>query len=111
MRALLRISRRLLFRISPEQSAAPALHGTLRTAVVVKTPDTQFSEAVFILRGDAVQQNGVSRAELLEQANAAAEGCAEQMLPGRYAPVLRPAAAFLLGAAAAMLALWALGGI
>ena len=67
MRALQRISRRLLFRVSPERSAAPVLRGTLRTAVVVKTPDTQFSEAVFVLRGDAVQQKGVSREELLEE--------------------------------------------
>ena len=111
MRALQRISRLLLLRRPQERSAAPALRGTLRTAVVVKTPDTEFTEAVFVLRGDAVQQKGVSRAELLEQAKAAAEGCAEQMLPGRCAPVLRPAAAFLLGAAAAMLALWALGVI
>ena len=109
MRALLRISRRLLFRISPEQSAAPALRGTLRTAVVVKTPDTQFSEAVFVLRGDAVQQKGVTRDELLEEARAAASGCAGRMLPQRGAPALRPAAAFLLGAAAALLAMWALG--
>ena len=109
MRALQRISRRLLFRSAPERSAAPVLRGTLRTAVVVKTPDTQFSEAVFVLRGDAAQQKGVTRDELLEEARAAASGCAERMLPQRGAPVLRPAAAFLLGAAAALLAMWALG--
>ena len=109
MRALQRISRRLLFRSAPERSAAPVLRGTLRTAVVVKTPDTQFSEAVFVLRGDATQQKGVTRDELLEEAKAAAAGCAERMLPPRGAPVLRPAAAFLLGAAAALLAMWALG--
>ena len=109
MRALQRISRRLLFRVSQERSASPALRGTLRTAVVVRTPDTQFSEAVFVLRGDAVQQKGVTRDELLEEAKTAAAGCAERMLPQRGAPVLRPAAAFLLGAAAALLAMWALG--
>ena len=109
MRALQRISRRLLFRSAPERSAAPVLRGTLRTAVVVKTPDTQFSEAVFVLRGDAAQQKGVTRDELLEEAKTAAAGCAERMLPQRGAPVLRPAAAFLLGAAAALLAMWALG--
>ena len=109
MRALQRISRRLLFRRGRGGESAPALRGTLRTAVVVKTPDTQFSEAVFVLRGDAVQQKGVTRDELLEEAKAAAAGCAERMLPPRGAPVLRPAAAFLLGAAAALLAMWALG--
>ena len=109
MRALLRLSRRLIFRERPESRAAPALRGVLRTAVVVKTPDTPFSEAVFVLRGDAVKQKGVSRAELLEQARAAAEGCAQTYLPPRTPPLLRPAAAFTLGAAAALLALWALG--
>ena len=109
MRALRQLSRLL----SRQTRSAPphALRGTLRTAVVVKTPDTQFSEAVFVLRGDAVQQKGVTRDELLEEAKAAAAGCAERMLPARGAPVLRPAAAFLLGAAAAMLVLWALGVI
>ena len=38
MRALLRLSRRLLFREDAPGRAAPALRGVLRTAVVVKTP-------------------------------------------------------------------------
>ena len=109
MRALLRLSRRLLFREDAPGRAAPALRGVLRTAVVVKTPGEQFSEAVFVLRDDAAQPKGVSRAALLEQAKAAAAGYTEQSLPPRRAPLLRPAAAFVLGAAAALLAVWALG--
>jgi hypothetical protein len=64
---------------------------------------------VYILRADAVQQKGISRAELLEQAREAAAGHAQETLPGAAAPMLRPSAAFVLGAASALLALWALG--
>lgn len=109
MKALLRLSRRLLLCGSRPDRSAPALRGVLRTAVVVQTPGTPFSEAVYILRADAVQQKGVSRAELLEQAREAAAGHAQENLPYASAPMLRPAAAFVLGAAAALLALWALG--
>ena len=62
-----------------------------------------------MLREDSLHQKGVTRQELLEQARAAAEGCTDQLLPPGPAPLLHPAAAFLLGAAAALLALWALG--
>ena len=109
MRALLRLSRRLLFREQAAMRAGPALRGVLRTAVVVKSPGAPFSEAVFVLRDDAVQQKGVSRRELLEQAREAAAGYAAQSLPPASAPLLRPAAAFVLGAAAALLAVWLLG--
>lgn len=54
--------------------APPAIHGTLRQAVVLPSPDPLFSEAVYILRNDT----GLSRAELLTQAKSAAEHhCAE----------------------------------
>ena len=109
MRALLRSACRLLFRAEAPGRAAPALRGVLRTAVVVKTPCAQFSEAVFVLRDEDAQPKGVSRTELLEQAKAAAAGYAEERLPPAKAPLLRPAAAFVLGAAAALLAVWALG--
>ena len=107
MRALRQLSRLL----SRQTRSAPphALRGTLRTAVVVKTPDARFSEALFVLREDSLHQKGITRQELLEQARAAAEGCTQELLPPGPAPMLHPAAAFLLGAAAAMLALWALG--
>ena len=107
MRVLLRLSR-LLSR-QTRSASSPALRGTLRTAVVVKTPDARFSEALFVLREDSLHRKGVTREELLEEARAAAEGCTQELLPPGPAPLLHPAAAFLLGAASALLALWALG--
>ena len=107
MRALLRMSQ--LFSRQTRSASSPALRGTLRTAVVVKTPDARFSEALFVLREYSLHQKGVTRQELLEQARAAAEGCTQELLPPGPAPLLHPAAAFLLGAASALLALWALG--
>ena len=109
MKALLRLSRRLFLCSARPERNAPALRGVLRTAIIVQTPGTPFSEAVYILRADAVQQKGVSRAELLEQAREAAAGHAQETLPYASAPMLRPSAAFILGAAASLLALWALG--
>ena len=107
MRALQHLSR--LFSRQTRSAPSPALRGTLCTAVVVKTPDARFSEALFVLREDSLHQKGITRQELLEQARAAAEGCTQELLPPGPVPMLQPAAAFLLGAAAAMLALWALG--
>ena len=93
----------------PVRSLPPRLKGKLRRAVVVPTPDAMFSEAVFILRDDALREQGMSREELLRQALRAAENYTEDALPARERVSLRPAAAFLLGAACALLAVWALG--
>ena len=51
------------------RSSSPAIHGTLRQAVVLQSPDPLFSEAVYILKNDT----GLSRSELMEQARSAAE--------------------------------------
>ena len=91
------------------RTVPPRLRGKLRRAVVVPTPDPMFSEAVFILRDEALREPGVSRDELLRQAARAAERYTEDALPPPERLSLRPAAAFLLGASAALLALWALG--
>ena len=53
---------------SPRRTLPPRLRGKLRRAVVVQTPDPMFSEAVFILRDEALREPGVSREELLRQA-------------------------------------------
>lgn len=100
--------RRLAFRAEAE--AQPArLRGNMRAVIVVKAPGELFSEAVFILREDALHEAGPGRRELLAQAERAAAGYTASVLPERQRLQLRPAAAFLLGASAAVLALWLAG--
>jgi len=90
-----------------QQTAAPVLRGNMHRAIVLKAPDDIFSQAVFILKDDFMQGEGVSRKELLRQAGeAAALYCGRRK---NYFVFLAPAAVFLLGAATAILALWALG--
>ena len=78
-----------------------------RRAIVIKTPDDMFAEAVFILRDD--YDPGISRGELLRQAKSAAEGHAQRALPPRRYTGLPPMAVFVLGASAAVLTLWISG--
>ena len=94
---------------APRRTLPPRLRGKLRRAVVVPTPDPMFSEAVFILRDEALREPGVSREELLRQAARAAESYTEDALPGMERMSLRPLAAFLLGAAVTLAVLWAVG--
>lgn len=89
------------------EKAQPLLRGTMHRAIVLRSPDENFSEAVFILNDSFMQREGVSRKELLRQAGEAA---------GLYCPprrrkfsALAPAAVFLMGAASAILLLWAFG--
>ena len=85
------------------------LKGKLKRAVVVPTPDALFSEAVFILRDETLRSPGRDRDELLREASRAAESFTESSLPEPERISLRPGAAFLLGAACALMAVWALG--
>jgi hypothetical protein len=94
---------------TPRRTIPPRLRGKLRRAVVVPTSDPLFSEAVFILRDDALREPGVSRDELLRQAARAAESYTEDALPGMERVSLRPLAAFLLSAAVTLAVLWAVG--
>ena len=55
-----------------DAESRPVLRGNMRRAIVIKTPDDMFAEAVFILRDD--YDPGISRGELLRQAKSAAEG-------------------------------------
>lgn len=89
--------------------AGSRLKGKLKRAVVVPTPDALFSEAVFILRDETLRAPGLDRDELLREASRAAESFTESSLPESERVSLRPGAAFLLGAACALLAVWALG--
>ena len=96
LRSLAGRVRRLFVARTPCRTVPPRLRGKLRRAVVVPTPDPMFSEAVFILRDEKLRDPGVSRDELLRQA-------------GMERLSLRPFAAFLLGAAMTLLALWGMG--
>ena len=90
----------------------PVVRGNMRRVIVVEPPDPMFSEAKFILRDDYFQTPGLSRQELLRQAQNAARdfvGTAAPREPGR--PIFPTAMSiFALGAAAAILALW-VGGV
>ena len=90
-------------------ASAPRLRGKMRRAVVVPSPDPFFTEAVFILRDEALREPGLTREELLRQASRAAESYTETALPATGRVSLRPGAAFLLGAALTLLLLWATG--
>ena len=100
---------KILLRARPVRRAPPRLRGKMRRAVVVPTPDPMFTEAVFILRDDALRSPGLNREALLLEASRAAERYTEQALPAREGLALHPAAWFLLGVAAALVAVWALG--
>ena len=52
------------------------LRGSAHNVIVVKAPNDIFSEAIFILRDEYVSSPTSSKAELLRQAKAAANGCA-----------------------------------
>ena len=99
----------LLLTRSSRKLSTPRLRGKMRRAVVVPAPDALFSEAVFVLRDEALRDSGLSRDELLRQATRAAESCAEEAIPERERIALRPGAAFLLGSALTLLLLWAVG--
>ena len=60
-----------------------ALKGCMRNVIVVKPPDRRFEQALFILRDDYFLREGVSEAELLQEAREAARACAAAAAPKR----------------------------
>ena len=90
----------------------PVVRGNMRRVIVVEPPDPMFSEAMFILRDDYFQTPGLSRQELLLQAQNAARDFVGTATPGEPRRPIFPTAMsiFALGAAAAILALW-IGGV
>ena len=61
--------------------------GTNRQVVVVRGPDPRlFDEAIFLVRADAAQKEGVSEQELLQQAQKAADGYLGQTMERRRLP-------------------------
>lgn len=91
------------------------VRGLNRRIIVVPSPDRRiFQEAVFVLRDDYTETEGISRRELLLQARACAEEYVSRCIPvRRYA--LTPAALLLIhlpaAVAAAVLCLRLLGVI
>ena len=82
--------------------------GTSRRVIVVDSPDPKlFEQAIFIVRNDALTKDGVTSQQLLGEACRIAKGygtgtAAKSPLWQRI-----PGWAWLLGAAAAAVALWA----
>lgn len=49
--------------------------GIARQVIVVKSPDTRlFEQAIFLLKEDAMERNGVTEQALLDEARRAADG-------------------------------------
>ena len=92
-----------------ERQTPPVIRGNMRQAVVVPSPDSLFTEAVFILKDSALRDSTLSGAELLQQAKEAAAGYTARQLPERRKSAIPPTAVFISGAAAAVLILWAAG--
>ena len=86
-------------------SMRPVIKGRAANVIVVKSPDPMFSEAIFVLRSDAISSSGLSRSELLRQAKQAAEGCAASVSEKAKNP-LPLLAAFLLGMAGGFFIMW-----
>lgn len=94
-------------KISEERGDACFIRGNMHRAIVMKAPDDAFAEAVFILKDGFFQGEGVSRKELLRQAAEAASLYFPK--PKKASPDLSPALLFMLGAATAIVLVWAFG--
>ena len=66
--------------------------GNARQVIVVKSPDPKlFDQAIFLLKEDALEKDGVGERELLEQARRMADGYLRQQAaakPRRHLPPL-----------------------
>lgn len=66
--------------------------GNTRQVIVVKSPDPKlFDQAIFLLKEDALEKDGVGERELLEQARRMADGYLRQQTaakPRRHLPPL-----------------------
>ena len=53
--------------------------GTTRQVMVVRTSDADlFEQAIFLLREDSLEKQGITERQILEEAKRLAEGCSEQ---------------------------------
>ena len=90
-----------------ERGDACFIRGSMHRAIVMKSPDDAFAEAVFILKDGFLQGEGVSKKELLRQAAEAASVYCPK--PKKANPGLSPLLLFLLGAATAIVLVWVFG--
>ena len=95
------------FKTTEERGEASFIRGSMHRAIVMKAPDDTFAEAVFILKDGFLQGEGVSRKELLRQAGEAASRYCP--VPKKSGTLLSPLLLFMLGAATAIVLVWALG--
>ncbi len=73
--------------------------GNTRQVIVVKAPDTKlFEQAIFLLREDALEKNGVGERELLEEARRVADGYAAQRITPKRRRKLTPICWSAIGA-------------
>ena len=80
--------------------------GVSKRVIVVKSPDPRiFEEAIFIVKEDVLQRNGVTKKDVLKQAHEVADEYMRRNVPvrRRKLPRIPPAAAALMGAIAASL--------
>lgn len=53
--------------------------GTTRQVMMVRLADTDlFEQAIFLLKEDSLEKQGITERQILEEAKRLAEGCAEQ---------------------------------
>ena len=53
--------------------------GTTRQVMMVRLADTAlFEQAIFLLKEDSLEKQGITERQILEEAKRLAEGCAEQ---------------------------------
>ena len=61
--------------VLPGKDVLPMVKGITRQVILVKSPDPKlFEEAIFIVKEEAVNREGVTQEQLLRQARRAADG-------------------------------------
>ena len=79
------------------------IQGSAGNVIIVKSPNTEyFKEAIFILCDDLFTRRGVSRAQILREAQRAAWGYTDAHTPQRSVTILTRVFYFLLGAVAGL---------
>ena len=86
-----------------ENREKEVIRGSAGNVIIVKSPNTEyFKEAIFILCDDLFTRRGVSRAQILREAQRAAWGYTDAHTPQRSVTILTRVFYFLLGAVAGL---------
>ena len=86
-----------------EKKQKEVIRGSAGNVIIVKSPNTEyFKEAIFILCDDLFTRRGVSRAQILREAQRAAWGYTDAHTPQRSVTILTRVFYFLLGAVAGL---------